>query len=711
MSTHHTTLALCISALLLSACSSGGGTKPAPAPAIPPPPPPAAFNPCPAPVISDCIVILTENQQEKLPAIQSDHALILRSGGQLGMLEDNYRFSGGTTIESGRLDVGSAREAVNAETVLQSDVSVWNSGNLTVSGSIHGNVHNQGRVTLFSGANIVGNVENTGNLYVEGNVRGNVQNQGTVDLHGTVDGNVDNHGILNFAGTISESLVNLDRLYVGDMWGETPNLVGGDFRQSSTATLSILLPTDSADWKYTTMLQVDGRADIEGGTLELRRPHYDDGGAWYGYTIVPLPASPMSFKVLHASGGVFGEFAQWKAANWLDEGGNSHPLFITGDLRYESNDVWFDLSRASLTATMAAAGANPLTVASASNFDRALIASDGFAPASMTDAQHRFLRSAASVLWTRDMAQASRTLDSLAGHAHAAMRDLLHDQAADASLRLDARLAGLAYSTRPIVWSEPATHLAAGHAFSGASNGFDQWLSPRLLVGTRLDDATATLRFDHLGGQGQGLASAAGAYLHYRGDGWHATGLVGAGRASLQLRRPIELDAAGTHYARSWRVFEHAYLHGEAGRDIAFARGRLTPFAAFDYGILRSDGFAELGDTGFELNGAADRRALLSGALGARYARQWDFGRSTLRMDLGASYRRDLHQGGTPLRAAFQGVPDAWFVLPSERRADRGELRLRLGGRFGPRWHWSMDYLRDLGGAGDDVQLGLRRSL
>ena len=191
----------------------------------------------------------------------------------------------------------------------------------------------------------------------------------------------------------------------------------------------------------------------------------------------------------------------------------------------------------------------------------------------------------------------------------------------------------------------------------------------------------------------------ASVYAHYlRGD-WHATGLVGAGRTTLQLDRPIALGAAGTHVAHSRREIAQTFVHGELGRRVMLGRGELTPFVAVDYGALHSDGFREQGDTGFELVVASARSTQLSAAAGARYARDWRLaGNGWLTLGVDARYQRRLADGGDAQQAAFVGVPDAVFDLTAWSRPDGfAAMNLGLAGRFGDRWAWSADYARRFG--------------
>lgn len=615
-------------ALFTAACGSGGGrdtVRTQPPPPRPPDPPPS-FNPCPPPVTSDCNVDLAPDRSEHLPATDSDHGLVLQGGGALHLESADYRFQGGTRIGYGTLHVGYAAR-------LRSDVLVAEQGRLALAGV----------------------------------VRGDIVNRGWTELHGRVEGNFDNSGLLQLQGVV---------------YGDQPRITG-DFVQSADGVFAYALVSLS-DWQpeFVVPLQVDGRADLA-GTLELRQ--YTD--SWGPYALPDARAH----HLIHADQGVFGRFSGW----------TSPGLAITGALRYGANDVWFDLERVSMEEAVAARGiGGALSRRSAANLDRAFAAADAFALAPggpSGDVQRRFLRSAASVMWLQDDARAARSLDSLSGHAHADAIDAMHRDAADATARLDARLARNAYATGATAWTLPSRGaVRGGQLAGGATSGVDQWLSPRLLVGGSVSDGRASLGFDRMGGFARGEASRAGLHVHYRGSGWHASAAAGAGRARLDLHRAIELGAAGRHSAMSRRELDLGFAHGELGRALHVGGGSLVPFVALDYAFVRGNAFVEHGDTGFELVAGRSRQSRLGAAAGTRYARGWRVGEQELWLELDARYRRDLVDG-EPVRAAFVGVPDAAFDLPARRGSEAGELRMGLGGSAGKHSRWYLDYAASFG--------------
>ena len=595
-------------------------------------PPATGFNPCPAPTTSDCIVTLSNGARENLPAVQSNSALIVRAGtGQLGMVDNSYRFNGGTRVESGELGVGTGKNAGNSGTVLESDVYVLPSALLTV----------------------------------VGRVQGDVLSEGSINLWGEINGSVSNVGALLVSAAV---------------YGNAPTIRDGFF-QSSTGTLIFELAP--AGWDSPAPLLVIGEARLDG---TLRLSQYTD--AWGPY---PLPANG-SQHILHANGGVFGTFAQW----------TSPGLFIEGGLRYGSNDVWFDLTRISVATAMAANGIDgALTLASAGNLDRALAVADGLtASPSMT--QQRFLQSASQLLWMSDPRQARMSLDSLAGSAHA---DAMHNtQRGALAPAVGQRLATMRLGSDAGTWSRIGA--------DGTVAGFDQWLSPRLLVGASAAEGADT-SVDALGGQARRLSPQTAMYLRWFGDdGWYAGGNAGYAQHALTLDRPIDLGRGGRWNAHSQRGLGVAGLDAELGRNLSLAGGVLAPYATLSTNVVRSERALEQGSTGFELALQATTQAQLGAGLGLRYGRDWRLGETGwLRLDVDARYQRQLARGGDPLRAAFIGVPDLWFDVPGNADATSGWLDLGLRGGIGRGWNWSFAHTRPLAGGHADHawQLGLQR--
>lgn len=653
----------CIASALLVACGGGGGgsggivrspapSAPPPAPPPPPlPPPPTQLGPCQMPITGDCVV--NPGAVAMGGGRSSDHALHVRGGAHLflGSIPNEqpflapgtYRFAGGTVVGDGESKNGlSVREA----NTLESNVQVNAESYLFLEGTVRGQVTNAGAV-YFGGGILGGSLQNNGKVVADA---GDPANTGR----------------------------------------SIENRVEGAFRQGSGGTLSISLPSNSTypDYRYT--FNISGRADLD-GTLELRAP--SDG--WDSY---PFPTTPTAAHVLHAGGGVFGTFLRWTAPF----------LFVEGSLRYGSHDVWFDLTRASFAPTMASNGvSSALTLASAGNLDRLFVRTDGLAlmaPGTRSDAQDRMLASAGSVLRIHDIAQATRTLDSLSGAMHAdAMQASLRQGIGDPAV--GQRLAAMQPGFAAGAWSKTDAN--------GGVSGFDQWLSPRLLVGVQAGQGSDAARDTF--GQSSRLSPQAGAYLRWFGDdGWYAGGSAGYAQHTLALDRTLDLDRGGQWNAHARHRFNVAGVQGEAGRRFAFAGGALTPYVALDATALRSERSLEQGRTGFELAMQSTIQAQMRANLGIRFGRDWRIGDTGwLRLDADARVQRRLADAGDPLRAAFVGVPDLWFDVPSHSNRTSGWLDVGLRGGIGRDWTWSLDRSRPLAGgrnSADAWRIGLLRT-
>jgi autotransporter-associated beta strand protein len=512
-----------------------------------------------------------------------------------------------------------------------------------------------GRLVINSVARLESNtrVEAGATLEVWGVHTGDIDIRGSVTQSAMVEGNVANHGQLNVDGSI---------------WEPLEVIITGDYLQARNATLAVILGTQPGG------LTVKGRADIEGGVLRLG--NYTD--AWGPY---PLPATPSTHRVLHADGGVFGTFDEWTSS-----------LFITGALRYLTNDIYFDATSISAQAVMKTANAgDALTLQTAGRYDAALAVPRN--TAALTQTQQQFLQNAAAIQRIDNFAQAMRTFDSLSGHGHIAAAEATMTQAFRTAPTLSQHAAnGIAKSG---AWTAaPDTMSLQGGTFSqGRTYGYDIAFNNGLVMGSSVAWTTANLDMDREGGRAHGDAPQWNLYLHRaRPDGWHTTGTVGYSHQRLAMDRPIDLGIA-VRTAHAERTFDLAYAYAEGGRDFTVGGGRLTPFAALHATTMRGDAFTETGDTGFELIGQASQHVRSGGDIGARYTRDWQWrgGDRWMRMDLAARYRH-LFAVSDDLQAAFAGAPELMF--------DIGGLPVARNERA---WSWTLT-----GGANDRLAWMMR---
>jgi uncharacterized protein with beta-barrel porin domain len=636
-----TVLALALSTCLLGACGGGGSNSMIRAESLPPspplpPPPTSPDEACPAGASSNCTVDIPSGiSMDMTGGRQSDHALIKQGDGELSLTRESnhsgppvvdYRFSGGTTIEGGGLRVTSSA-------TLHSDVLVQAAAGLSVFGTVTGAVTNHGGLLLWD----------------------------------AVVGDVSNDGLLEPGS---------------DIWTTDASArVQGNFSQAATGTLVAVIPMTAYGRMAGGFLTVTGRADID-GTLQL----VQYGDVWGPY---PLPTAPLTFQVLHADGGVFGQFAQW----------TSPGLFITGALRYQPNDVYFDATAISAAQAMATAQAgDAITLQSAARFDAALGSAVGTVPApvtGLTSAQRQFLASAATIQRLQDYGQAVRTFDSLSGYGYDAAADALLQQAALPAQGLMARVGNLYPGSAAGTWSARPTTFATGSgAFSEQRSGFDQWLGDGLLVGGSIGWSDGNLKFDRFGGNARDRAPQWDFYLRRLGaNDSYVFGNVGASHHDLDFGRQIDLGIRKqSAFATRALDVEHAYV--ETGREFRIFRGRLTPFAALSYAGMHGAGFTEQGGTGFELVAQPSFHQRTNAAVGLRFDRYWAAGSGRwTQLNVSTGYLH-LLAARDDAYAAFTGAPDVTFSLagmPHQRNT--GWLQMSLG-TGGENWAWLLGYDR-----------------
>ncbi|HKV64974.1 MAG TPA: autotransporter domain-containing protein [Rhodanobacteraceae bacterium] len=627
---------------LLAGCGGGGSSVravPESAPPDPPPPPSSApAEPCPPPVTGDCVadVPSSAGNQDMTGGRSSDHALIKRGDGQLTLASHSsnddlpptvdFRFGGGTTIENGALRVWS-----NA--TLHSDVVVQTAGTLQSFGTITGSLDNHGYTLMWD--KVVGDVANDGVLEPGSSIYGDV----------------------------------------------VPARVEGNLRQTPNGTLIAVIGVGASLGALTGgFLTVTGRADID-GTLRLVQ-YADDFGPY------PLPGAPLSLQVLHADGGVFGQFAQW----------TSPGLFVTGAPRYLANDVYFDITAISAATTMAAAKADALTVRSAAHFDAALDNAGKWAnrpDASFSATQRQFLASVGAVQHLQDYGQATRTLDSLSGQGYAAATDTLLRQASLPNADLMARMDSLHPGSRLGAWSGQSTLLASGAgAFNDQRAGFDQWLDDRTLFGSSFAWSDGSLRFDRSGGVARDQSPQWDVYVQRLGrDDTYLFGDIGYSRHELRADRQIDLGI-GQRSVRARQDLDLLRSYFEAGRNFHIGGGRLTLFGAVSHVMLHGAGFIEQGATGFELAVQPSTYQRASATAGLRIGQDWhtNSGRWTS-VNLAAGYLQTL-RARDDAQAAFTGTPDVRFALDGMQQGrNTGWLHLNLG-TGNEHWTWLLSYDR-----------------
>ncbi len=631
-------LVLCIaSACLLPACSSGGGARDNPSPATePPPPPPPPPSPPPPPPPPPPPAGTRSLELPAAPAIK------------VPPTAPAYNTASGDLV---KLVVAEAREILD---------STSSAGGLTKQGDgtlvLFGNVRFERGTLLQSGTLVL----DFGNLFSDVTIAPGA----TFEMTGDVIGDVVNNGFLD----PTEPVGWYDSYYDGDIFG--------DYTQGSTGVLRLWFGLQGTQ-PATPLLTVSGTATLD-GMVQFRSSGFVTAGGYLEW-------------ILHARGGVAGQFDGWTTVG--------SPLFLTGDLRYGPNDVFFQATRVSLQATMAAAHVgDALTQASARRVDAAFQVGDSLAALPVAEqalTQRQFLQSAAAIQRLQNYDQAVLTFDSLSGHGHVAATDALLDHALNAGQLVAAHAASWRTGSAEGQWTaQDNLYPVAATGFASKTSGHDWSLTDSLILGTRFGWSRDELQFDRYGGRAARQSPSWSFYLgHVSQNGWYVVGDVGYGLHKLGLDRSIDLGGRLSR-ASSDRRLEATHAYFEAGGALPLGGGSLAPFAAIGYAELRSPGFVEWGGTGFELQAQPSFHQRLSSEIGLRYSTVWRLGGGRwLRVGLDGRHRHLLSSQDWS-RAAFTGTPLAEFELVGLSAA-RNEVQLGanlMGG--GDSWSWQFRYQR-----------------
>lgn len=584
---------------------------------------------------------------------------------------DRYAFGGGTSVTGG----GYIR--VTPFNTLVSNIAVDGFSSLFVDGNLEGNLVLQQSFTpdlgngifIQPGSNVRGNFDNAGFAVLYGRLTGAVNNTGQLRLGGLVDGDVANGGRLVVAGFSFDNL--------------TFPTINGNFSQTAGGTFAFQFSPGDSGFQAGP-LQITGEARLD-GTLELG-VYTDDFGPY------PLPGAG-SQHILHANGGVFGRFAQL----------TSPGLFLEGSVRYGTNDAWFDLTRISMQSVMAANASTPEILASAANLDRAFDRIDAIAmaaPNTLDTAQRQMLASAGSVLRIDDLAQATRTLDSLSGRAFTDIHGGLLDSFAQLGPQWSQLQQWRDVPVARHAWGAAATPSATSgggrlmqHRLSetGLMSGVTYGLGPQLLIGAATGRGNAWMGLES-DGRAHAVESLGMLYGHAWRGPWHAYAEVRASRGRVDTRRHIDLADRRAHHAVAGFDITHVRARVEGGYDHALGGGQLTPFAALQYDTVHSGAFTESGNTGFELLAQAASSRRTSAEFGLRYLRDWQRPTGWLRLAAAGTHRHAMRADGA-VTAAFTGVPDVLFRIDDASRAmDASWFDLQLEAGRGAWWSTSVRY-------------------
>ena len=506
------------------------------------------------------------------------------------------------------------------------------------------------------------------NFYVSGNVA--VNSNAGFGIGISVDGDLHNNGRVHL----------LPREGAGA--GLTGSRVGGHYSHAAEAVLELDIG------QFLTALT----ASIEGGTLHVR-------GVKEGY--VTSDREPVVATTLGLEG-------RFDAMTWADS------LFLQATLGYDDFQAWLDIDRVDVTAAAKSmAGITAAALSAAQRMENAFGVIDSSTGDGAGTVGDGILRLAGEFQSIGDERQAIAALDSLSGESHALATTLTFD-AIDMGRRalssrfdaFDARADGAQVWKRALGRGGDTGIGGGDFALDGWLVGRDQKLGANTVAGFAFGETRAD---DRVGGNRDRSRDRQAHGQFYGGrlfDGGYAMAQFGFGRFDRSIERSL-FDGDARQGVSSRYSGDYVTLGFEGGRQHRFGDALLTGYVGSDYTQLDSDGFRELGDSGFALHTGAARMSRLQAIAGVRAERDWR----------GATWRaygewqQVLDASGFDVQASFIGI-DSWSPLPLADAARSGGLfGVGFGTRVSRNAALSFGFDQRFGPRGDERMASLRYAL
>ncbi|WP_441233794.1 autotransporter outer membrane beta-barrel domain-containing protein [Bradyrhizobium sp. 930_D9_N1_4] len=474
-----------------------------------------------------------------------------------------------------------------------------------------------------------------------------------------------NGGTLGGTGTVGGIVVNNGGMVAPGNSIGTLN-VNGNVTFNAGATFQVEInPGGQSD-----KIAATGTATLNGGTVQ----------------IVPLGAGFLAntqYTILTAAGGVSGTFAT------LTTSGS--PL-VTGQLSYDTNNVYFLLQQIGGFGTLS--GLTPNQAAVAGALDQAQ--SGGASGA---------LGTAINTLAALGTSGIKAGLDDLAGQIHADGRRFTADQAdmfqnfmwnaGTQSRGESVRMSASAYAEEPAdpigkalrgrraapvqsVWfggygnwdKVAASNIAFGTstAVGGAALGADLWRTPGFTAGVAIGASTGQLRMAGRADRIDANTGHAGAYARGEAGGFNLASAISYSFAALESSRTISF--LGETATASSRANTFAASVGIA-RPIAMVWGLTAePFAKADWYATRQGSLSETGAPGVNqlVRGGSFDVAYGTAGLRAHHRMTMPNGHAA---QIGATVavRHEFTGGAATTLAALEGAPGIPFAITGVERA------------------------------------------
>ncbi len=448
---------------------------------------------------------------------------------------------------------------------------------------------------------------------------------------------------------VGGSLYNTATLNLIGAGGHT---VGGDYSQTSNATLSYLVGAP---------LMVEGSATLA-GTLNV-------AGKVTGYI------NKAQETVVNARGGLNGQFGALT---------QSPGVFLQGSLSYDANNAFLNITSLSVSATAQALGFTPAAVSAAERVQGGFDGIDGG-----TVPGSGFVSGGGAIQRVSTYSAAEFSLASLNGELLTSDLAFVRMAIDGSQRRLDRRLDALTDpSARTGSWSSQGGGTMSATSGMGLnSNGWrfgQDWrfAGGNALMGVALAEergsAFSTLRSDR--SRSRNVDASLYGLWSLPGD-WFVSGVMGMGQLDQSGNRLVALGDYGfevangltDRYRRSSVQFGRRWQLGDSS-------SYLTPYAGMQQLSLTRGGFAEQGALGFGLQAPGSRLGASHGLIGLRLSSRWGANNDWSLFGY-AEHQRLLSSVGVDRMASFTGFdlasPIMGYSLAPSAQVLRGGLSHR----------------------------------
>ena len=538
-------------------------------------------------------------------------------------------------------------------------------GNFTLSGNLLGALVVQpgGSFTIAPGGvlnNFGAGTVNGGQLTVGGTLAGNVFNTGITTVNGLLAGSIGNMGVLGGSGTISGNVGNAGTIAPGNSIG-TLN-IGGNFGNTSSGVYSAEVNGSG----QSDLVNVGGTAILQGGTVYV----YAQPGTTY--------APRTTYRILNAAGGVNGTF------NTVNE---LYP-FLLSSLSYDANNAYLTLqiggfTAAAVTPTQYAVGAVLDANVNNATGDFAQVLS-AMATGIQTDQAAQYALQSLSgnnyAGFSSTMVQGAQLFmnnfaSQAGGGGSPTSTRVAVAEACDVACDM----------TSPPKWGAWGGGLGGlgtigGNSSVGAitynaggfATGLDRLVTDSLRIGVTAGYASGTQWVSGFSGVGRSDTFQTGLYANFAQDKVYADALIGYAYTWNQMWRQITIPGLQPRTALGLTGVNQFYGQIETGYRIDLgtnAQAFVTPFARLQAYTGNQNGFTESGAQSLNLTVAQQTTNSLRTVLGAQVGGAMDLGwREKLAMVLRLGWSHEYADTSRPVTATLAGAPampfTTWGISP-----------------------------------------------